>query len=301
MDKRAFQKQMREYQDLTNAALAAAVPEETGASENTLYRSMRYSLLAGGKRVRPVLTLAFCALCGGAAAQAVPFACAIEMVHTYSLIHDDLPCMDNDDMRRGRPSNHRQFDEATALLAGDALLTKAFETAASPQAVAAAGAVCVAKAARLLAMAAGDHGMVAGQVLDLQNDTLPEMTVERLRQTDAKKTGALLRAAALLGCNAAGADADAAAAAAQYADALGLAFQIQDDILDVTGDEAALGKPVGSDAENGKNTYVSLLGLEKAREKVEALTEQAVDALAPFGARAEFLIELARQLAVRGH
>lgn len=301
MEKSEFQKQMRTYQKAVQMELDRLLPEEPDVSENRLFQSMRYSLLAGGKRVRPVLVFAFCALCGGEMEQALPFACAIEMVHTYSLIHDDLPCMDDDDLRRGRPSNHKQFDEATALLAGDALLTKAFETALSPQAITAVGANRAATAAGLLAMAAGDHGMVAGQVLDLQNEKMPNMTVERLQQTDAKKTGALLRAAALMGCAAAGAGQEAAAAAGQYADALGLAFQIQDDILDVTGDEATLGKPVGSDAENGKPTYATLMGLADARAKVEQLTSKAVDALAPFGERADFLRDLAQALAVRSN
>lgn len=223
------------------------------------------------------------------------------MIHTYSLIHDDLPCMDDDDLRRGRPSNHRAFDEATALLAGDALLTKAFEVALSPESITQLGASRAAEGAHLLAQAAGDHGMIAGQVLDLQNDTLPQLTAQRLQMTDAKKTGALLRAAALLGTIAAGAGKSARQAAARYADALGLAFQIQDDILDVTGDEKTLGKPIGSDAEHGKRTYVSILGLSAAREKVQALTEEAVEALAPFGERADFLQTLAQALAVREH
>ena len=300
MEKTRFQAQMREYAKFVNAQLDFLIPEEA-VSEKPLYESMRYSLLAGGKRVRPVLVLGFCKMCGGTEGQALPFACALEMIHTYSLIHDDLPCMDDDDLRRGRPSNHRAFDEATALLAGDALLTKAFEVALSPESITQLGASRAAEGTHLLAQAAGDHGMIAGQVLDLQNDTLPQLTAQRLQLTDAKKTGALLRAAALLGTIAAGAEKSARQAAARYADALGLAFQIQDDILDVTGDEKTLGKPIGSDAEHGKRTYVSILGLSAAREKVQALTEEAVEALAPFGERADFLQTLAQALAVREH
>ncbi|NLJ31443.1 MAG: polyprenyl synthetase family protein [Clostridiales bacterium] len=263
-----------------------------------LIQAMRYSLLAGGKRIRPVLVLEFCRLCGGEPQTALPFACAIEMVHTYSLIHDDLPCMDNDDMRRGRPSNHKVFGEDMALLAGDALLTMAFETMLSPRAVAAAGAQRAADAAGILAFAAGAHGMVGGQVIDLMSEG-KKISFETLKKMDEGKTGALIVAAAKMGAVLGGAGREQLAAAENYAASIGLAFQIIDDILDVTGDTQTLGKPAGSDAENGKSTYVTFMGLEKAKKTAAALTDAAVSSLRCFGEEARYLTELANNLSVR--
>ena len=295
MDKQTFDAQLKQYAQMTEAALEQLVPPEPDAPEAILYEAMRYSLLAGGKRLRPALVLAFCRLCGGSETAALPFACAIEMVHTYSLIHDDLPCMDDDDLRRGRPSSHKQFGEANALLAGDALLTKAFETACTAPQVESGRAV---RAAGILAQAAGDHGMVAGQVLDLLNENCT-LTAEQLKEIDAKKTGAMIRAAAQMGCTLAGADVQQAAAADCYAAALGLAFQIQDDILDVEGDAQTLGKPIGSDVQNDKGTYVTLLGLTESKATVTRLTREAKQALLPFGEAAAFLAELADCMASR--
>lgn len=297
MEKPEFNAKMRNYANKTQQALSRMIPEEPEKDEHVLYEAMRYSLLAGGKRLRPVLVYGFCSLCGGRESAAVPFACAIEMVHTYSLIHDDLPCMDNDDLRRGKLSSHKQFGEANALLAGDALLTKAFEVASSSEA-AAVGCDRAQKAVSILARAAGDHGMVAGQVLDLLNED-KKLHVKGLKNIDAKKTGAMIRAAALIGCALAGADTCGEEAADAYASALGLAFQIQDDILDVEGDPQILGKPVGSDEQNDKRTYVSLLGLEASQQAVQKLTEQAKQALKPFGEKAEFLCMLADCMASR--
>ena len=256
-----------------------------------LQEAMGYSLLAGGKRIRPVLTLEACRMCGGAVELALPFACAVEMIHTYSLIHDDLPAMDDDDLRRGRPTSHKVFGEAAAILAGDALLTEAFfamSQAELPPERIAQGTAC-------LALRAGHLGMVGGQALDLAGraSTLPE-----LETLQSLKTGALLQAAAELGCIAAGGTLEQRQALSGYAERLGRAFQIRDDMLDVMGEQAQLGKPVGSDAEQGKHTFVSLLGLDACAKQVEALTTQAVEALASFERR-EFLVWLAQRLAQR--
>lgn len=236
-------------------------------------------------------------MCGGDPALAMPFACAVEMVHTYSLIHDDLPCMDDDDLRRGKPTNHKIYGEATAVLAGDGLLTAAFETALGedsplpPQRVVAAAAC--------LARAAGAQGMVGGQVLDMaaEGRAVSRYDVEQLQKL---KTGALLSAAAEMGCIVAGGSEEAQKAVRRYAQKLGMAFQVRDDMLDVEGNEATLGKPVGSDQANEKTTFVSLLGMDDCRALVEKLTGEAVEALAPFGAeRAGFLCWLAEALAGR--
>lgn len=285
------------YISMIEQHLSDTVPEET-LLQSELFRAMRYSLLAGGKRIRPILVLEFCRICGGDVETALPFACAVEMVHTYSLIHDDLPCMDNDDMRRGRASNHKVFGEDTALLAGDALLTMAFETMLSPSAVQDAGATRAAEAAGILAKAAGAYGMVGGQVIDLMSEG-KKIPFETLKLMDECKTGALICAAAKMGAVLGGADEAGLEAAQKYAKAIGLAFQIVDDILDVTGDTQTLGKPIGSDAENGKSTYVSIMGLNNAKKTVEELTELAVNALTGFGSKAEYLVQLAKSLASR--
>lgn len=253
--------------------------------------AMKYSVINGGKRLRPVLVLEFCKACGGDISIALPFACAVEMVHTYSLIHDDLPCMDNDDMRRGRPSCHIAFGEEYALLAGDALLTLAFETASSVT----ADANITINAIKELSQKAGINGMIGGQVMDILNEG-KETSLETLKETHLLKTGALIECAAVMGCISANADENKIKAARAYAECIGLAFQIMDDILDVTGDSEKLGKLVGSDAENQKNTYVSILGLEVSKELVNKFTKSAKDSLEIFGEDAGFLIQLAESL-----
>ncbi|HBG55152.1 MAG TPA: geranyl transferase [Ruminococcaceae bacterium] len=288
----------KDYVPCVEAALRRLVPEEPSSPQAGLFRAMRYSLLAGGKRIRPILVLEFCGVCGGDQQAALPFACAVEMIHTYSLIHDDLPCMDDDAVRRGKPSSHVVFGEAQALLAGDALQAAAFEAMLSPQAVSAVGAERAAKAAGVLADAAGARGMAGGQAVDLLCEG-KSVSVETLQAMDECKTGALIRAAAKMGCILAGADRKRVTAADGYAKALGFAFQIEDDILDVEGDAAALGKPVGSDAGSQKSTYVSLLGIERARRAVGELTDAAVTALGAFGERGARLAGLARRLARR--
>lgn len=261
-----------------------------------MLEAMRYSLQNGGKRIRPVLTLEFCELCGGEPSSALAFACALEMVHTYSLIHDDLPCMDNDDMRRGKPSSHIKFGQANALLAGDALLTLAFETVAG----APLPADSIAKACAVLARAAGMRGMIAGQVMDIANEGR-SASLEGIKMTDRLKTGAMIIAAGELGCIAAGACDSSLAAAREYCEDIGLAFQIVDDILDVTSSNDVLGKPVGSDSENNKSTYVSLLGLEQSRRLAFELSERAVNAVSRCGENVGFLSELARVLCTRSN
>lgn len=241
--------------------------------------AMLYSLMAGGKRVRPVLLLESCRMCGGDVEAALPFACAVEMVHTYSLIHDDLPCMDDDDLRRGKPTNHKVYGEATAVLAGDGLLTAAFEVMLEQGGVLPPERVLA--AAACLGKAAGGRGMVGGQMLDIAGEGRT-LTADELKELYALKTGALIAAAAEMGCIIAGANKEQREAVVQYAQKIGLAFQVQDDILDVEGDEATLGKPIGSDARSEKNTYVTLEGLEICKELVKTLTDEALEALKQF-------------------
>ncbi len=266
--------------------------------EKVLAQSMKYSLEAGGKRVRPSLVIEFAKLCRADEKKALPFACAVEMVHTYSLIHDDLPCMDDDDLRRGKPSNHKVYGEDIALLAGDALLTLAFEIMSSDETAALIGDKACRRGVNVLANYAGAGGMVGGQVIDLisENQSAP---VEVLREMDYKKTACLIKASCELGCICANANESLISAASRYGECIGLAFQIVDDILDVTSSDEELGKPVGSDRQNSKSTYVSLLGVEKCRELVNELTNQAVNSLETFGEGAQELKELALRLAHR--
>ena len=288
-----------QYLSRIEEALASYLPAKDCLQKDVI-EAMEYSLLAGGKRIRPTLTLEFCRVCGGDVQAAMPFACAVEMIHSYSLIHDDLPCMDNSDLRRGRPANHIQYGEDIALLAGDGLLTLAFEIALSPESIKLAGAQRGAEAARLLAKAAGAEGMVGGQVIDLQHEN-QRAPIEVLLEMDRKKTGALIQAAAQMGCAVAGADQKQREAAVEYAACVGLAFQIRDDILDVISDPETLGKPVGSDDKNEKSTYVSLLGMEKAQQLVNELTRQAESALSAFSEDTAFLREFAQSLANRDY
>ncbi|MBE6610977.1 MAG: polyprenyl synthetase family protein [Ruminococcaceae bacterium] len=294
---------MKACADRVEAALAAYIPTQT-VKYSVIYDAMRYSLMAGGKRLRPFLTLEFAALSAmeqgddPAAAEeaALPYACAVEMIHTYSLIHDDLPCMDNDDLRRGKPTSHKVFGEANALLAGDALLTMAFGTAAAnPHAPASANA----QAAALLSECAGADGMIGGQILDLigETETYDLPTLETLQ---AKKTGELIRCASLLGCIAGGGSERMREAAVNYAMGIGRAFQVIDDILDVVGDEAVLGKPIGSDRDSGKTTFVTHMGIESAREYAAKLTQAAKAAVSDLDG-AEILCGLADYLLTREH
>ena len=267
-----------------------------GRCDAVLDEAERYSLMAGGKRVRPALTLEFCRLFGGRPEDALPFAAAVEMIHTFSLIHDDLPCMDNDDLRRGRPTNHKVFGEAYALLAGDGMALDAFGMAASNDRV---SAEARAQAVLLLSRAAGSDGMVRGQIMDMfgEQNTL---SYEELLALHAHKTGALIRVAAQMGCLAAGytVGAPEMTAAEGYAERIGLAFQVIDDILDATSTPEVLGKSVGGDADHHKNTFLSFSTVAEAEAYAESLTEEAVARLAPYPG-AERLVALARYLAVR--
>ena len=261
-----------------------------------LLDSERYSLFAGGKRIRPLLTLEFCRLFGGEDAAALPFACAVEMIHTYSLIHDDLPCMDDDEMRRGKPTNHKVFGESTALLAGDALLTGAFEAAASNTVV---GAEISAKAVAYLANCAGRYGMVGGQIMDLEGEK-KKLTLDELIKLHSLKTGALISAASVLGALAAGISFTDSCMedVITYAENIGLAFQIVDDILDQTGNAEELGKNVGVDAEHKKNTFLSFFTVEEAQFYADRLTQDAIKAIRKYKG-SDTLCTLAEWLSTR--
>lgn len=262
-------------------------------NQDVVVEAMEYSLLNGGKRLRPVFCLEFAKMCSCDRKDALDFACAVEYIHTYSLIHDDLPCMDDDDYRRGKPSCHKKFGEATALLAGDGLLTQAFQIIGDCDLSDSKKVL----ATRLLAQNSGVLGMIGGQVIDLKYESeTPDL--KQLLSVHRLKTGALISAACLLGCIAAGADNDKISAASRFAYNLGIAFQIKDDILDVVGNSEILGKPVGSDAENEKTTYVTLEGLEKAQSDVEKLTNSAINELSAFDNN-EFVMLLAQKLVNR--
>ncbi|QWV92274.1 polyprenyl synthetase family protein [Geomonas oryzisoli] len=280
---------------LVDQALERYLPDakELPAS---LHSAMRYSVFAGGKRVRPVLMLAACEAVGGSADAVMPAACAMEMIHTYSLIHDDLPAMDNDDFRRGNPTNHKVYGEATAILAGDALLTEAFillsnGTGGDP-------------AARLrviqeIAVASGSRGMVGGQVVDMESEGRHDVDIATLSYIHTHKTGALIRASVRCGAILGGASEEQFKSLTRYADAIGLAFQIADDILDVEGTTEELGKDAGSDQARGKATYPALMGLEASKARAQELVQIALDALSSFDERAEPLRAIASYIVKR--
>ena len=287
---------LNEYIELINSYLENVIPS-CPFGYDIVHEGMRYSLSIGGKRIRPVLVLEFCRVCGGDINDALPLAAAIEMIHTYSLIHDDLPCMDDDDMRRGKPSCHKVFGEEYALLAGDGLLTEAFSVIANSD-FAKKNPIGAIKAVSLLSGFSGVNGMIGGQVIDLKCEE-NKASLETLKTMDRLKTGALIKCACLLGVIAANGNEEKEKSAIGFAENLGLAFQIVDDILDVTGNEETLGKPIGSDAESGKSTYVSVLGLEKCQSEAKRLTEEAVAILEVFGAESGFLKNLAYMLIER--
>lgn len=261
--------------------------------QSVIINAMKHSISAGGKRIRPVLVLEFCKMCGGDIQKALPVAAAVEMLHTFSLIHDDLPCMDNDDFRRGKPSCHKAFDEATALLAGDALQNLAYEIIAECD----LKSEIKVRLIKELTFATGIEGMIGGQILDMEYEKNPADS-DLLKKMYSLKTGALLKAACKMGCIAAEANEIYIENAEKYAENLGLAFQITDDILDITGNQDILGKPVGSDKENGKITYASLVGIEKSQLEVEKLTEKAIIHL-DFFKNNLFLKDLTVNLAIR--
>ena len=297
MTEEAMKQQLQQDAAKVEDALNAYLPNDAVSKlqKTSVVEAMRYSLAAGGKRIRPVLVLEFCRMFGGVETQAMPAAAAIEMIHTFSLIHDDLPAMDDDDMRRGRPSCHRAFPEALAILAGDALSLQAFSVLAKDPVLSDAQKI---RLITELSESSGQHGMIAGQVLDMEQEGRTDVTAEQLRTMCDFKTGALIRVACRMGCIAAGATQEQIAAADTYGSYLGLAFQIVDDILDVTSTTEVLGKPVGSDAEEQKVTFVTLLGLETAQQEAEALTRKAMAVLETLPQPA-FLLALTRSLLVR--
>lgn len=283
-----FKAEWKKRADLVEEELLREL-KKVPAYDETLEKAMEYSLMAGGKRLRPVLLMAAADAVGKDGAAFLTTGCAIEMIHTYSLIHDDLPAMDNDDYRRGKPTNHKVFGDGIAVLAGDALLTLAFEVMLRQEGAAPETLVTVVSE---MSRAAGPYGMVGGQVLDLEGEGR-RLDLAALRKIHMGKTGALFCAAIRSGAILAGAKEEELAALTLYAERFGLAFQITDDILDVTGDEAAIGKPVGSDVRNEKATYVTLTSLEEAKKLAEDAVDEAVAALDIFGERAAFLRDLA--------
>lgn len=300
MDRRLADSWKRHLQSVEHALLAAL--PEVGDCPPQLREAMEYSLMAGGKRLRPVLTLLACEACGGKANDALPAACALEMVHTYSLIHDDLPAMDNDDLRRGRPTNHKRFGEAAAILAGDALLTLAFELLASRTQTPDIAAACVLD----LALAAGAGGMVGGQVADLEAEEIvptfdPEIDGARLISIHRRKTGALIACATSMGARIAGAGERTRQSLVEYGQHIGIAFQITDDLLDISGDRNKMGKGVGKDAARGKLTYPGVYGVPSSQSKAMQFVEAACQTVQPLGERGEPLVELARFVLERDH
>jgi len=283
-----------EYRIKIDKALSECFTEAKNMPTATLADAMRYSLLAGGKRIRPMLVLEFCRIAGGDAEKAVPVACAIEMLHTYSLIHDDLPCMDNDELRRGKPTNHVVFGECTATLAGDALQAEAFGTILRSELPKERRADC----AEILAGAVGLDGMCGGQYLDMAWEGRG-LTEQELTEINSRKTGALLVAACQMGVAAAGGSEAMLAAAGHYGAAIGMAFQIRDDMLDVLSTAEELGKPIGSDEQEQKNTYMALMGAEGCQKTIDRLTQFAKGVLDEAFTDTKFLCDLADAMAER--
>ena len=289
---------LKERCQLVDAALEQYLPAADHIP-SSVHKSMRYSVFAGGKRVRPILMLAACEAVGGSIEQAMPAACAMEMIHTYSLIHDDLPAMDDDDFRRGNPTNHKVFGEAIAILAGDALLTEAFilmSSAAFPQSVSADRKLAVIQE---IAVCAGSRGMVGGQVVDMESEGKVGIDLPTVQYIHTHKTGALLKASVKAGAMLGGADPDALAAMIKYGETVGLAFQIADDILDIEGSTEEIGKDAGSDEARGKATYPAVVGIVEAKEYARELVQIALDALSRFDGKAEPLRQIAHYIVAR--
>ncbi len=289
-----FLKELEEKIIEVNKSLEKYI-EEKDALQGTIYKAMNYSVHAGGKRIRPVIMLAAAELVCGNHEGVMPFACALEMIHTYSLIHDDLPCMDNDDLRRGKPTNHKVYGEAMAVLAGDALLTKAFEimlknSQMTPNMTLAAMSE--------IANASGTEGMIGGQVIDIESEN-KQIDAITLMTLHLNKTAALIMAAAKVGALLGGGSREDLLALEEFSRYLGIAFQIKDDILDVEGNVETLGKNTGTDKENEKSTFVSIYGLEQSKNILDDYTKKAIDALLPYGEKAMFLTELAKFLLAR--
>ncbi|KJS14168.1 MAG: hypothetical protein VR67_01445 [Peptococcaceae bacterium BRH_c8a] len=282
-----FRDELAERAKVVNKALDQCLPS-VNAYPPAIHQAVRYSVFAGGKRLRPILVLAGAEAVGGNTETVMPAACAVELLHTYSLVHDDLPAMDNDDLRRGQPTCHRAFGEAMAILAGDALLTSSFNVLAQLPQSAGVAPERVVRVISELAQAAGTQGLIGGQVVDLasEGDTVDEDMLEYIH---TRKTGALIRVSVRAGAILSGASEAQLQKLTDYANSLGLAFQIVDDILDVVGDEQIIGKPVGSDQRNQKATYPALFGLDAARQKATEAAETALSSLNSFGSEAQFL------------
>jgi len=285
-----FKKYLNSRGALVDMALDKLMPEKE-EYPSIINQTMRYSVFAGGKRIRPVLVIMAAEALGYTASRVMPAACALELIHTYSLIHDDLPCMDDDDYRRGKLTNHKVYGENIAVLGGDGLLTLAFELVAKNAEVKGVTPAGVVKAIKLIADGAGTHGMVGGQVVDIISEN-KKVSEPVLQYIHTHKTGALIRASILAGAVLCNADEKKYKALASYGEHIGLIFQIVDDILNVVGDSKKLGKAVGSDAKRKKMTYPGLFGLKQSREEVELLCEKAKNAVKPFGKRAETMLAL---------
>ena len=288
---------INDLREMVEEELLNYLPEEETLSKS-VRDAMAYSLTAGGKRLRPVLLLASCEMCGGLLNEAMPFACALEYIHTYSLIHDDLPAMDDDDLRRGKPTNHKVFGEACAILAGDALLNRAYEIMlGAMKGFKSVPAKKKIAAASIIAEAAGNRGMIGGQIADIESESAEEQGLETLQFIHSHKTAALIRAAVMAGAKLGNTPSKSGTKQLEvFGEQLGLAFQICDDILDVDGDENTLGKPIGSDEKNQKLTYPALLGLEEARAIYGEIHQKAMEALAPFGEKAQVLRGIAEEM-----
>ena len=299
MDSEKFGQMMKERREEAERILQDYLPPVSG-SQQTVLEAMAYSVLAGGKRLRPILMLESYRLFGGSGKVIEPFVAAIEMIHTYSLVHDDLPAMDNDKYRRGKLTTHAKYGEAMGILAGDGLLTYAFETAGAAFSMTDDPAR-VGRAIQVLARKAGIYGMLGGQVIDVESEGKPGMTLERITQIHTLKTAALMESSLMIGAILAGATEYQIGQMEQIARSVGIAFQIQDDILDVTSTQEVLGKPIGSDARNAKTTYVTLQGMDASVQEVKRLSREAVDTLRQIPGDTLFLEELIRMLTLRNN
>ncbi|ABQ26363.1 polyprenyl synthetase family protein [Geotalea uraniireducens] len=295
MDLKAY---LKERCTLVDEALDRFLPK-ADELPFSLHKSMRYSVFAGGKRIRPILMLAACDAVGGDISLAMPAACAMEMIHTYSLIHDDLPAMDDDDFRRGNPTNHKVFGEAIAILAGDALLTEAFILMSRVEPSASLPPEAVLRVIQEISHCAGSHGMVGGQVVDMESEGKAEMDLATVQYIHTHKTGALIKASVKAGAILGGADEARLASLTTYGEAIGLAFQIADDILDIEGTTEEIGKDAGSDEARGKATYPAVMGLAESKKRAVELVDMALESLAGFDHRADPLRDIATYIVKR--
>lgn len=289
---------LKERCQLVDSALEKYLPNENELP-SVLHKAMRYSVFAGGKRVRPILLLAACEAVGGDINNALPAACAMELIHTYSLVHDDLPAMDNDDFRRGRPTSHKVFGEATAILAGDALLTEAFILLSNLEAADSVEPGKLLQVIGEIGRCAGSRGMIGGQVVDMESEGKPDIDFATVQYIHTRKTGALIKASIRAGALLGGADQASEKALVKYGEAVGLAFQIADDILDIEGTTEEIGKDAGSDQERGKATYPSIIGLTESKRRAAELVDVALEALAGFDDKADALREIAAYIVKR--